>query len=139
MIVVDASVVLETLLTTPLTEVVEERLLTSGDSLHVPCLLDVEVAHVLRRYALARRITSEQGRAAVFDLATFPARRYPHEPLLGRIWELRENLSAYDATYAALAEALDAVLVTRDQRLANAPGIRAAVEVIGDLRGFHEP
>jgi len=66
----------------------------------------------------------------VADLADFPLRRYPHDLLLPRIWDLRNNLTAYDATYVALAEALDAPLLTRDRRLAAAAGHRAQIELV---------
>jgi predicted nucleic acid-binding protein len=93
-----------------------------GQTLHAPHLLDVEVAQVIRRYAANGEIDSDRGRAAVADLADFPLHRYPHDVLLPRIWELRNNLTAYDAVYVALAEALDAPLLTRDRRLAAAAG-----------------
>lgn len=130
MIVVDASALLEVLLRTPAAERVEERLLGDREHLHAPHMLDVEVAQVLRRYAGSGEIDSERGRAALADLVDFPIRRYPHGFLLPRAWEIRNNLTAYDAVYVALAEALDATLVTRDRRLAAAPGHQARVEVV---------
>ena len=130
MIVVDASALLEVLLRTPAAKAVEGRLFARGQSLHAPHLLDVEVAQVVRRYTAARQIDAERGHEALTDLADFPLRRYPHEFLLPRIWALRNNLTAYDAAYVALAEALDAPLLTRDQRLAAAAGHRATVEVV---------
>jgi predicted nucleic acid-binding protein len=89
-------------------------------TLHAPHLVDVEVTHALRRYAAAGDIDRERGSAALADLADFPVRRYPHTVLLPRVWELRSNFTAYDAVYVALAEALDASLLTRDHRLAAA-------------------
>jgi predicted nucleic acid-binding protein len=130
MIVVDASAVLETLLRTPSAEAVERRLFDPSETLHAPYLLDVEVAQVLRRYAANGEIDGERGRMALADLADFPLNRYPHEFLLPRIWDLRQNLTAHDAVYVALAEALDAPLLIRDRRLATAPGHRARVEVV---------
>jgi predicted nucleic acid-binding protein len=103
--------------------------LARGDSLHAPHLLDVEVAQVLRRYSVAGNITPERGRQALTDLVDFPIHRSPHDVLLPRIWELRHNVTAYDAAYLALAEALAAPLVTCDARLASAPGHAARVEV----------
>jgi predicted nucleic acid-binding protein len=129
-IVPDASAILEILLQTPSAEAVEARLLDEAESLHSPYLLDVEVAQVLRRYASRRELTARRGEQALELLAGFPLARYPHEPLLPRIWVLRTNLSAYDAAYVALAEGLGATLVTRDRRLAAAPGHSARVEVI---------
>jgi predicted nucleic acid-binding protein len=130
MIVVDASALLEALLRTPAAESVERRLFDSGQTLHAPHLLDLEVAQVIRRYAANGEIDDERGRAALADLADFPLRRYPHDVLLPRVWALRNNLTAYDAVYVALAEALDATLLTRDQRLATAPGHHALIEVV---------
>jgi predicted nucleic acid-binding protein len=130
MIVVDASAVLESLLRTPAAKAVEGRLFDTGQTLHAPHLLDVEVAQVIRRYAASGEIESERGRAALADLADFPLNRYPHDFLLPRVWDLRNNLSAYDAVYISLAEALDAPLLTRDRRLASAPGHRALVELV---------
>jgi predicted nucleic acid-binding protein len=128
-IVVDASALLEVLLRTPAAEAVERRLFEAGETLHAPHLIDVEAAQVVRRYALAGEISPDRGAAALADLAVFPLRRYPHDFLLQRVWELRGNLTAYDAVYVALAEAFDAPLLTRDGRLARAPGVRARVEV----------
>jgi predicted nucleic acid-binding protein len=130
MIVVDASALLEALLRTPAAEAVERRLFRGRQTLHAPHLIDVEVAQVVRRYAAAREIEPERGRLALTDLADFPLRRYPHAFLLPRIWEWRSNLTAYDAVYVALAEALDAPLLTRDRRLAAAIGGHARVELV---------
>jgi predicted nucleic acid-binding protein len=129
-IVVDASALLEALLHTPSAEAVEERLFAHRETLHAPHLLDVEIAHVIRRYAAAGEIDSERGRSALADLADLRLRRHPHDLLLPRIWNLRHNLSAYDAAYVALAEALDAPLITRDRRLAAAAGHRARIELV---------
>jgi predicted nucleic acid-binding protein len=130
MIVVDASAVLEALLQTPAAAPVESRMLDSRQTLHAPHLLDVEIAHVLRRYAMAGDIDRDRGAAALADLADLPLRRYSHDFLLPRIWQLRNNLTAYDAVYVALAEALDAPLLTRDKRLAAAAGHHARVELV---------
>jgi len=129
-IVVDASAVLEALLRTPGAASVEGRLFDPGETLHAPHLIDVEVAQVLRRYARTGEADAERCRAALADMADFPLARYPHDILLPRIWELRDNLTAYDAVYIALAEALDAPLLTRDRRLAAAPGHGARVELV---------
>jgi len=120
---------LEVLLGTATGALVEDRLLTGGESLHAPHLLDVEVAQVLRRYAAAGELTPERGREALMDLVDFPVHRYPHDVLLPRIWELRHNVTAYDAAYLALAEILAAPLVTCDARLAAAPRHAAKIEV----------
>ena len=129
MIVVDASAILEVLLRTPPAPAIEERLFERGEALHAPHLIDLEVLQVLRRYAAAGEISSQRAREALDDLAAFRLRRWAHDALALRIWELRQNLTAYDAAYIALAEALGALLLTRDRRLASAPGIRARVEV----------
>lgn len=130
MIVVDASALLEALLRTPAAAAVEERLFDAGHTLHAPHLIDVEVAQVLRRYAAAGQIDPGRCRDALNDLSDFPLNRYPHDVLLPRVWELRHNLTAYDAVYVALAEALDAPLLTRDRRLAAAPGHHARVDLV---------
>jgi predicted nucleic acid-binding protein len=135
-IVVDASALLEVLLRTPASPAVERRLFDGGESLHAPHLIDLEAAQVLRRYAVAGQIAAERGRAALDDLAAFSLRRYPHDWLLTRLWQLRDNLNAYDAVYVALAEALDAPLLTCDRRLVTAAGHRARVEVV---RGSGRP
>jgi predicted nucleic acid-binding protein len=129
-IVVDASALLEILLRTPAAKAVEDRLFAPGEMLHAPHLLDVEAAQVIRRYAANGDIDDERGRLALDDLADFPLRRYPHDFLLPRIWSLRNNLTAYDAAYVALAEALDAPLLTRDRRLATAPGHDAIIILV---------
>jgi predicted nucleic acid-binding protein len=130
MIVVDASALLEALLRMPAAEAVEERLFEPRQTLHAPHLLDVEVAQVVRGYAATGDIDPERGRAALADLADLPLHRYPHDFLLPRVWDLRNNLTAYDAVYIALAEALDAPLLTRDRRIAAAAGHHARVELV---------
>jgi predicted nucleic acid-binding protein len=128
MIVPDASVILEVLLRTPSAEAIEERLLASNESLHAPHLLDLEIAQVLRRYVSRGEITPRRGATSLELFASFPIRRYSHEPLLSRIWFLRDNLTAYDAAYVALAEGLQATLLTRDDRIGRAAGHRAKIE-----------
>jgi predicted nucleic acid-binding protein len=108
---------------------VSRRLFDRRQTLHAPHVLDVEAAQVIRRHAANREINQERGRAALDDLADLPVRRYAHDFLLQRVWNLRHNLTAYDAVYIALAEALDAPLLTRDQRLAAAAGRRAGINV----------
>lgn len=130
MIVPDASAVLEMLLRTPAASAVEARTLRADETLHAPHLLDVEVGQVLRRYARTGEVSDERAGQALADLADLPLVRYPHDLLLTRVWELRHNLTAYDAVYVALAELLGAPLVTRDARLAMAPGHQAQVELV---------
>jgi predicted nucleic acid-binding protein len=128
-IVLDASVVVDLLVAATGTEHIAARLRADG-SLHAPALLDLEVAQVLRRLSASRQISPERGKRTVADLADLPVRRYPHVPLLGRIEQLWGRLTAYDAAYVALAEALDATLVTRDRALARVRGHRVTVEVV---------
>ncbi len=119
MIVVDASAMIESLLRAGDAKAVDARLF-AAPSLHAPHLIDVEVAQVMRRIAERREISADQGRHALENLAAFPLTRHPHDLLLARMWRLRQNFTAYDAAYVALAEVLDAALLTRDRRLAAA-------------------
>lgn len=131
MIVLDASAVLAWLLRLGAAASIDRRLGSSGESLHAPHLLNVEVLHVLRRRALRGELSRTRSDEALEDLLDMNVSLYPHAPLAGRIWELRENLTAYDAAYIALAEALDAPLITTDARLARSSGHRAAIELYG--------
>jgi predicted nucleic acid-binding protein len=129
-IVLDASAVVEWLLRLPRAGLVEERLSRQDRSLHAPHLVDLEVAQVVRRLAARGVVSVERGRQALEDLVDLEMTRYPHDVLLPSVWRLRENLTAYDAAYVALAEALDAPLVTMDARLSSAPGHRARIDVV---------
>jgi len=128
-IVLDASAVIEILLQTEAGAPVGERLLETHSSLHAPHLLDVEVAQVLRRFVAQEKLKEARAGQALRALRDLPVERYSHEILLPRIWALRQNLTAYDATYVALAEILGATLLTRDSRIQRAPGHSAQVEV----------
>jgi len=130
MIVPDASVVLEVLLRTSAGVGLTERVLAPHETLHVPHLLDLEVAQVLRRFVSMEGLSEARAREALRDLGDLPLQRYPHNLFLARIWDLRHNITAYDAAYVALAEALGAVLLTRDGRLAGAPGHEVEIELI---------
>ncbi|MSP59396.1 MAG: PIN domain-containing protein [Myxococcales bacterium] len=129
MIVLDASVVIELLLGLPAAAAIGRRL-AGGPSLHAPHLLDIEVAHVLRRYHAVGELGSARAAAAFDSLAALGIVRHSHQLLLPRIWQLRHNLTAYDAAYLALAEVLAAPLLTLDAGLAAAPGHRARIELI---------
>lgn len=101
-----------------------------GEDLAAPELLDLEVASVLRGQTRAGALDSRRVSLALDDLAAMPIERAPHLPLLRRCWELRENLTVYDAAYVSLAEALDVQLLTGDRRLARASGPRCQIEVL---------
>ena len=105
-------------------------LFRSGQSVHAPHLIDAEIAQICCRFERIGEIGQAQGVTALSNLAAFPMRRYPHELLLPRVWALRHNLTAYDALYVALAELLDATLLTRDRRIAAAPGHHARVDLV---------
>jgi len=128
--VLDASAAIEWLLQTATGVRVETRIFSEPEQLHAPHLLDVEVAQVLRRQVSKGIITPSRAKDALVDLAELPLTRYPHFPFLSRIWELRDNLSAYDAIYVALAETLDAPMLTCDRKLSSSPGHHAHIEVI---------
>ena len=130
MIVVDASALLEFLLQTSLGARVEVRLFRDRDELHVPHLVDVEVVQGLRRLVRAGEVSSGRADEAIADLTHLDLHRHAHLDLLSRAWKLRANISAYEAMYVALAEAIDAPMVTCDGPLRNASGHRARVEVI---------
>jgi predicted nucleic acid-binding protein len=129
-IVVDASALIEVLLNTPVASIVSARIFDEGETLHAPHLVDVEVGQVIRRYALAGALTADRGRQALEDLAAVPMTRYPHDLFLSRIWQMRHSMTAFDAAYVALAEALEAPLVTRDARLGATARRLVRVEVI---------
>lgn len=129
MIVIDASVVVELLLNSPFGTEAARRVREAGATLHAPNLLDLEVASVLRRAERLGEVPPDRARLCIQNLAQLRIERHPHVPFLGRIWDLRPNLTPYDAAYIALAESLDAPLMTLDARMAGAPH-RARVEVI---------
>lgn len=129
MIVLDASAAVDWLLQTPAGQRIEARIYADDETLHSVHLLDVEVVQVMRRLVRQGTLSSQRAEEAIQDLAALRVTRYAPALLLQRIWQLRENLSAYDAAYVALAEELQAPLITRDQGIAMVPGCRAAVEV----------
>lgn len=128
MLVVDTSAVLEALVASSPAPGLVARLGDDGD-LHAPHLIDTEVLHALRSMTLRGAISGERAADARYDFAELGVVRYPHQPLNSRVWELRKNLTAYDATFVALAESLEAPLVTCDGRLGATPGHAAQVEL----------
>ena len=130
MIVLDASALLELLIGTARGAAIADRIADPAISLHVPHLADLEVAQALRRYEREGDLDAGGAEAALEALAQLDVERHPHEPLLRRVWALRGNLTAYDAAYVALAEALDAKVITCDARLARAPGVARCVELV---------
>lgn len=130
MIVLDASAVVDLLLGLPPHDATVARLLARNSQVSAPHLLDVEVAQVIRRRVLAGMVVPADAAAALRVLAMLPIVRYAHLPLIERAFELRENVTVYDAVYLVLAEALGATLVTRDKALAAVPGSKARVQVL---------
>jgi predicted nucleic acid-binding protein len=128
-IVVDASV-LVTALADDTGQGRAARAELAAGPLAAPELVDLEVASALRSMVGRLRMPAERVVDALADLADLPVRRAPHGPLLARCWDLRDNLTVYDAAYVALAEALEVVLVTADERLARAPGLRCDVRLL---------
>lgn len=129
MIVVDASIVVTALADDgPDGDRVRARL--RGERLVAPHLIDIEVVSAWRRLAAAGDVDERRVALAMEDLRSIRLDRVPHVPLMGRCWELRQNLTIYDATYVALAEAMDVALLTADAKLAAAPGLRCAVELL---------
>jgi predicted nucleic acid-binding protein len=128
-IVVDSSVILEVLLRTKSSQTIEKKIFSRGQTLHAPHLIDIEIAQVIRRYTSAGEITPERGSQAIEDLMDFRISRYSHDILLPRIWDLRKNMTAYDAAYVALAEIMDSPLLTRDAKLARSPGSNAKIQL----------
>ena len=129
MIVLDASAAVDWLLRTPAGQRIEQRIYARNDTLHTVYLLDVEFAQVLRRLVREGTLARKRAEEAMEDLIAVRVTRYAPVLLLNRIWQLRQNLTAYDAAYVALAEELEAPLITRDQRIAAAPGHTATIEV----------
>ena len=130
MIVVDASALLEFLLRTAVGAKVETRLFKKFEEFHAPHLVDVEVAQGLRRLVRLREVSAVRAEEALADLVDFDLHRHAHVNLLDRAWTLPDNITAYDAMYIALAEALDAPIVTCDVRLSKTGGHRAKIDAV---------
>lgn len=129
MLVVDASVLFEVVADTPDAERLRERLAADTDHC-APHLIDAEVLSVVQTHHRRGHLDATAAAQAIDDLTAWPGERWPHQPLLARAWELRDNVRGYDALYLALAEVLGATMLTLDARLRRAPGVRCAVEVI---------
>ncbi len=130
MIVVDASVIANVVADDEAAGHLARTRLEAASAVSAPDLVDVETVAVLRRRWLAGDLSDERFRAAVDDLLALPITRFPVGPLMVRAFELRTNVTAYDACYVALAEALDCPLITADRRLANAPMTTCTTEVL---------
>jgi predicted nucleic acid-binding protein len=129
-LVLDASVLVEILLQTPLGIRHIDRVLDGNDSLHAPHLLELEAVQAIRRLTLAGEISARRAESALIALLDLELTRHEHTAFIGRMWELRASMTAYDAAYIALAEGLAAVLLTCDRRLARAHGHCARVELL---------
>ena len=129
MIVLDASAAIELVLNTSVGKQVNKRIADEREAIQVPHLVDVELIHVIRRFVMRNVIGVARGEMAIRLWRMLDVQRHEHEPFIVRIWQLRNNFSAYDATYVALAEALSAPLITADRRLAAAPGSGIRIEV----------
>jgi len=125
MIVVDASALVQALL-----QDASARDRLRGDELHAPFLIDSEVLNALRGHFLGGRINNADAELVIARLGSMDLTRHSSVPLAERVWELRSNLTAYDASYVALAERLGGDLVTADARIARAPGLRCGVHVV---------
>jgi len=129
-IVLDASALVELILDTQTGQLVAGRIADPAEGLHMPHLADLEVLQALRRYVREGEIDADAAAVALDDLRALDLQRHAHEPLLERVWELRKNLTAYDAVYVALAEVLDGILITCDRRLSHAPGMSRRVALV---------
>ncbi|GAC1460494.1 MAG: type II toxin-antitoxin system VapC family toxin [Steroidobacteraceae bacterium] len=130
MIVIDASALLEILLRTDRAERLMQRALGAAERLHAPHLIDVEIAQALRRLVQRQEVTTLRAEQALEDFAQVFIERHVHQPLVTRVWQLRDAVTAYDGVYVALAEALDVPLLTCDAQLARAHGHRATIELV---------
>jgi predicted nucleic acid-binding protein len=132
LIVIDASAVLEILLRTARADRLKARALDASQRLHAPHLLDIEITRVLRRLAQRNEISVARAEQAFDDWQNLVFERHEHQSLVPRIWQLRDALTAYDAAYVALAEALDAPLLTCDAKMAGARGHGATIELVAN-------
>lgn len=135
MIVPDASVLIPALIDDGGDGALAREVMEADGDLHAPYLLDVEVVSALRKLTRGQVLTASRAERAIEDYDDVAMTRYAHLGLVPRIWQLRDNLSSYDATYAALAEALGCTLLTADAKLAGASGVRCTVRLIGSSGG----
>lgn len=132
MVVVDSSVVVAALTEGASRGATAREALRRAESLHAPHLMDLEVVSAIRRLVRGKALLPEDAGSAITDLPGMPIRRYEHTPFLTRIWSSRDNVTSYDAAYVALAEALDATVVTTDGRLTRAAGARCGFRLLTD-------
>lgn len=130
MIVIDASLALDIAIATPDGMVLRDRLSRDGGALAAPDVIELEVLQTLRRQLRNDRFTQKRASEALAIFDALEIERFSHRPLRARIWALKDNLTAYDAAYFALAEWLDAPLWTRDEKFGGVPGHRAIVEIL---------
>ena len=128
--VLDASGAIEFLLNTARGRKVGARLSDDTEVVHAPHLIDIEIAHVLRRYVLDGTFDGRHAARTLRHWRQLDVERYPHEPFLDRVWSLRDNVTAHDAVYVALAEALGEPLVTADRKLAGSSGLSIHLELV---------
>ena len=127
-IIVDASVLVDLYVGSDVAGAIASRI--RGETLQAPVTVDAEIVHALRRQTLAGRIDVERAERALRRFLATPITRHLVEPLIQRMWSLRRNITAYDASYVALAESLGFPLITRDRRLAHSSGHTATIEHI---------
>ena len=127
---IDASALIELLLRTHRAERIATRALAPDERLHAPHLIDIEITQALRRLVQLKEITALRAQQALDDLAEFVIERSEHQNLLSRIWQLRDSVTAYDGAYVALAEALNAPLLTCDSKLGRSHGHAAKIEIV---------
>lgn len=131
LIVPDASALIELLFRTKKGIIVEQRIFSKRSAgLAAPHIVDLEILQVIRRLVQTKKIKVRRAEEALADFSDLQIERYPHESFLHRIWELRENLTAYDASYVALSESMNAVFLTLDSKLTKVPRIKTRVELI---------
>jgi predicted nucleic acid-binding protein len=130
LIVLDASALVEVILRRPGADAIQAFMFAKDVSLHAPHFLDLEVTHVIRRFAACGEIGQDRAVAGLDDLADLQMTKYPHVNLIKPIWALRHNFSVYDAAYVVLADVLGAQFLTLDRRLAAAVRVHTRVRLV---------